>query len=113
MIKLREYIRQVLLETYIGGGSGSEYIIDPVMKFMDAASKEDPSGEELLVEPDYPDENNDSTEVEKEASGAAAVAGVTVPLGAGPTYPKKPKKKRKSATEVAGKAFGNAKPIKK
>lgn len=68
--------------------------------------------EDLLTEPDNPNEGEDR-ESEQEASGAAAVAGVTVPLGAGPTHPNRPRKKRKSATEVAGKSFGNAKPIKK
>ena len=68
--------------------------------------------EDLLTEPDNPNEGEDR-ESEQEASGAAAVAGVTVPLGAGPTHPNRPIKKRKSASEVAGKSFGNAKPIKK
>ena len=43
----------------------------------------------LLTEPDSPKEGVDETELEKEASVAAGVAGATVPLGAGPTYPQK------------------------
>jgi len=50
--------------------------------------------DELLVEPDSPNESNEA-DVENEASVATAVAGVTVPMGAGPTYPNK-RKKRKS-----------------
>ena len=45
----------------------------------------------LLLEPDDPDQEDGPDE----ASGAAAVAGVTVPLGAGPTYHNKPKKKQR------------------
>ena len=70
---------------------------------------EDLPPEDLLIEPDNPDLESE----QEEASLAGAVAGVTVPLGAGPTYPDKPRKKRKSPTRVAGKSFGNAKPIKK
>ena len=50
--------------------------------------------EELLGEPDDP-----SGQEEKEASVAAAVPGVTVPLGASPTFPKKSRKKRRSLSD--------------
>jgi hypothetical protein len=67
------------------------------------------SPDDLLGEPDDPGLDSE----QEEASMAGAVAGVTVPLGAGPTYPNKPRKKRKSPASSAGKSFGNAKPIKK
>ncbi len=88
-------------------------IRDYIRALLESKSdKEDSPREDLLTEPDNPDEGEDQ-EVEQEASVAAAVAGVTTPLGTGPTDPKKSRRKRKSATEVAGKSFGNAKAIKK
>ena len=60
----------------------------------------------IITEPD----NSEGPESE-EASGAAAVAGVTTPLGTGPNYPKK-SKKRKHPAAVASKNFANARPVK-
>lgn len=65
------------------------------------------SKKELITEPDSSEESE-----ENEVSVAANVAGVTTPLGAGPTYPKKYRDKRKSPASVAGRSFGNAKPKK-
>jgi len=48
--------------------------------------------EEVLGEPDLSSEEEHERE---EQAVASAVAGVTTPLGTGPTYPDKPKKKRK------------------
>jgi hypothetical protein len=70
-------------------------------------SDDDKETDDLLTEPDESDE-----EPEQEASVSSGVAGVTTPLGTGPTYPDKPKKKRLSPAAAAGKAFGNAKPAK-
>lgn len=67
--------------------------------------------EKLLTEPDETSGREDDSE--DEASVAAAVAGVTTPLGTGPTYPVKSKKKKKTPAEVAGSAFGGAKPRKR
>ena len=78
-----------------------------IRKILSEAESKD-----LLTEPDLPEET-DAVDREQEASVAAAVPGVTVPLGAGPTHPKKSRKKRKSPADVAGRSFGNAKPIKK
>ena len=62
----------------------------------------------LLTEPD----ENDDGEPEKEVAVAGSVAGVTTPLGTGPTYPDKPKRKKRSPAAAAGSAFGGAKPVK-
>jgi len=73
----------------------------------------------LLTEPDYsPDEDDDpklgkkSSEDKKKKEqsmvGGGAIAGVTTPLGTGPTYPDKGKKS-KSAWEVSARAYGKAK----
>ena len=48
--------------------------------------------EEILAEPD---ETNQEEHDQEEQSMAGAVAGVTTPLGTGPTYPDKLKKKHK------------------
>ena len=48
--------------------------------------------EEVLGEPD---ESAEDTREKEEQAIASAVAGVTTPLGTGPTYPDKPKKNRK------------------
>jgi len=63
---------------------------------------------ELITEPDIPEDSDEDQETE--ASVAANVAGVTTPLGSGPTYPDKKNNKRKTPADVAGRAFGNAKP---
>jgi hypothetical protein len=70
--------------------------------FMEASEKE----AELLVEPDEnEDRDDDPTD---EFSGAAAVAGYTLPLGASnhPTT-------LKQRGDIAGTGFGGAKPVKK
>ena len=66
---------------------------------------------EILGEPDInPDRDNEDSD---EASGSAAVSGPLTPLGTGPTYPDKPKKKPKTPAEITGRAFGGAKPVRK
>lgn len=86
---LREYVRRVLERTQCTrSGGGSTCFTAPGVT-IDA----DDSGDHLLTEPDEPDK--EESEETEEASVAGAVAGVTVPLGAGPTYPDMPKKKRK------------------
>ena len=71
---------------------------------------EEAQEKELITEPDDTEGREESAE--DEASVAANVAGVTTPLGTGPTYPRKTKDKRKSPAAVAGSAFGGAKPVK-
>ncbi len=72
------------------------------------SEEENSDDDKLLTEPDETEGRE-----EDEVSVVANVAGVTTPLGTGPTYPDKPAKKRKSAAEVAGRSFGNAVPVKK
>ena len=52
----------------------------------------------------------------EEGSGAGAVAGAIVPLGAGPTYPapdrRSPKRARSETAKAVGRAFGGASPKK-
>jgi len=52
--------------------------------------------EELLTEPDEPE----GTTEENEVSTVASIAGVTTPLGTGPTYPKGRRKKKKEKAPV-------------
>ena len=69
---------------------------------------------EVLGEPDLSSEDEREHEDEDEQSVSGAVAGVTTPLGTGPTYPNQPRgKKKMTPAQAAGSAFGNAKPIKK
>lgn len=74
----------------------------------------------VLTEPDYTkpasarvQKDTDETD---EVSGAAAVAGASVPLGyspeGSPRSSSEVRKKRKSVTDAIGRAFGGAKPIK-
>ena len=72
------------------------------------SEKEDPDTKDLLTEPDEFDGRE-----EDEVSVVTNIAGVTTPLGAGPTYPDKPGKRRKSPVQVAGRSFGNAVPLKR
>lgn len=65
---------------------------------------------EVLGEPDInPDRDSEDSD---EASVSAMVSGPITPLGTGPTYPDKPKKRPKSPAEITGRAFGGAKPVK-
>lgn len=68
-----------------------EFIKNLILSEQAAEEKDD----ELLTEPD---ENHDREKGVEEFSGAAAVAGVSTPVGTGPTHPstrKRKKKKRK------------------
>lgn len=68
-------------------------------------------GDDLITEPDGIEQ--EGMDYEMEQSVAGAVAGATVPLGAGPNYPNLSSKKPKSPADVSGRAFGGAKPVKK
>lgn len=70
----------------------------------------EPREDKLLAEPDFSADASDADE-KSEQSVAGAVAGVTTPLGAGPTYPNTGKK-RKPAWQAASSGFGRAKPKK-
>lgn len=63
---------------------------------------------DLLVEPDASNEDDDEAQ---EQSVAASIAGVTTPLGTGPTYPNaaSKKKKCKSPAAAAGGSYGGGK----
>tara|TARA_Y100000310_G_scaffold289026_1_gene315132 strand:- start:337 stop:591 length:255 start_codon:yes stop_codon:yes gene_type:complete len=75
MRKLRLFVREVIREMYV----------------HEDEEPERTKNEKLLGEPDFPPEIE---ECEHEAS-VAGIAGVTTPLGTGPTYPAGPKKKKK------------------
>tara|TARA_Y100000310_G_C19987208_1_gene492470 strand:+ start:93 stop:446 length:354 start_codon:yes stop_codon:yes gene_type:complete len=107
---LRNYIRALIIETH------------------DDKSDDSEDDENLLLEPDFveaddaggpmkPDkEGADSTLAKKkcEISTVASIAGVTTPLGTGPTYPNGTKRrKKKSLDRTVGDAFGGARPVKK
>ena len=66
------------------------------------------SQDKLLTQPDFTEE-----EEADEQNVVANIAGVTTPLGTGPTYPSKQRIKRKSPAKAAGDAFGGARPPKK
>ena len=78
--------------------------MDLLRKFIRAVisesddDKKDKKSKHLLTEPDDPDTHGDRSP-EEEMSVVASIAGVTTPLGTGPTYPdggnKKKKKKKK------------------
>jgi hypothetical protein len=61
----------------------------------------------ILGEPDFPDDDDTSSQDPEEASGSAAVAGVVTPLGTDSSYPND--SKRRSPAAAAGSAFGGAK----
>ena len=68
---------------------------------------------EILAEPDLSAEDERAEEEPEEQSVVSSIAGVTTPLGTGPTYPAPPKKKKKkSPAEANGSGFGGAKPLK-
>jgi hypothetical protein len=100
-------MRETLLRSYI------QLVLEMKDK-DDNEKKKSKKVKNLLVEPDETKERNDAdTETEVSAGG---VAGVSVPLGAGPHYPApdSPAVKRiKKQIDVVGRAFGNAKPNKK
>jgi hypothetical protein len=98
MTMLREYIRHLLWESMKGHHNPE----DP----GDSGEKE--KQDDLLLEPDIvmdPEKETDEQNV------VANIAGVTTPLGTGPTYPAKSKrKKKKSLVQAVGDAFGGARP---
>ena len=80
------------------------HLIRTLIREMNEGEEKD---EKLLTEPDdVPDRDEDTEEaadasvpgcpgVPKEASAVASIAGVTTPLGTGPTYPGASKKRKK------------------
>jgi len=71
---------------------------------------------EILAEPDLSSEDEREKD-SSEQSVVSSIAGVTTPLGTGPTYPinrkRSPEKnKKRSPAEVNGAAFAGAKPVK-
>ena len=105
---LREYIRKYLeLKEVTGkvvykgapttsiGGLSTSVSLTGGGAFSGSFENDDQDDDSLLVEPDDPSEKSEDADLEQEASVAAAVAGVTTPLGTGPTYPDRPKKKKK------------------
>lgn len=83
------------------------------VKWMLEIADEDSEEKDLLLEPDASPGKDPS---KTEQSVCAGVAGVTTPLGTGPTYPdspsrKKAKKAKKSSAAAAGGSYGGAKPL--
>ena len=77
------------------------YIRESLRALLEADDDDDDG---LLVEPDdHPGEGTEENTI-----GAGGIAGVTAPLGAGPTYPDKPKAKKKprKKSDIDTKAFG-------
>ena len=93
---MQKLIKQFILETLFEGKEEEAHL--------------EPRDDNLLVEPDFSADEADAEE-KIEQSVAGAVAGVTTPLGAGPTYPNKGKK-RKPAWMAASSGYGRAKPKK-
>ena len=93
---LKEYIN-LLLKTELKKSGVT--VKGSALKFM-KNDDEAAAPDNLLVEPDDPDFKEEKSP--NEASGAGAVAGVTVPLGAGPTYPSRQKKKRRQRKKSSG-----------
>ena len=77
---------------------------DSIAWILEGKEKDPP--ENILLEPDD-NEGNEADEV-----SAGGVAGVSVPLGAGPHYPNEEPPGRQPSWVVSGKAFGGAKPSK-
>ena len=94
---MQKLIRQFILESIKEAEEEDEAHIEP-------------RDDDLLVEPDFSADETDAEE-KTEQSVAGAVAGVTTPLGTGPTYPNKGKK-RKPAWMAASSGYGRAKPKK-
>ena len=88
---------------------------DPYGPFVNALPAESDAEDEdkpdnLLLEPDIA---LDPAKEKDEQSVAANIAGVTTPLGTGPTYPAKSRRrKKKSVVQAVGGAFGGARPAK-
>ena len=94
---MQKLIRQFIIET-----------LESAENEAHIESRED----KLLAEPDFSADESDAGEKsEVSAAGAGAVAGVTTPLGTGPTYPDSGKK-RKPAWKAASSGFGRARPKK-
>ena len=87
-----------------------QFILEAISEEKDEEAHVEPRDDELLVEPDFSADTADAEE-KSEVSVAGVVAGVTTPLGTGPTYPNKGKK-RKPAWQAASSGFGRAKPHK-
>ena len=89
---------------------------DQSLEKMRSKKKDDDAPDDLLTEPDDMDECPKSNEVSAISTGGGAlqstgaIRGVTTPLGTTSIYPskqkKKPKSKRKAATDVNARAFG-------
>lgn len=77
------------------------YIRESLLALLEAKDDKDDG---LLIEPD--DISGEQTEENTIAGGG--IVGVTAPLGAGPTYPDKPKVKKKlrKKSDIDTKAFG-------
>ena len=70
--------------------------------------------QEIIGEPDFPDDEDGDEKDKEEASTAGGIAGVITPLGTGPDgYVEDRGPGYRSPAAAAGSAFGGAKPYKK
>lgn len=89
-----------------------QFIIETLKKEEDESEAHvERRDDDLLVEPDFSADTMDAEQKADEVSVAGAVAGVTTPLGTGPTHPNKGAK-RKPAWMAASSGYGRAKPKK-
>ena len=93
-----------------------QFILETILERKTQDSVERPA-DKLITEPDDPESSFETKKGLKndpkknEVSVAGAVAGVTTPLGTGPTYPNKGKRKIKPVWEPTARAFGGAVPV--
>lgn len=103
-----------------GGAMGGGILVEPDGASSDGVTDsmgsdgEIDSGDGCGEVEDCERENDEEMD---EGSGAGAVAGAIVPLGAGPSYPaperRKPSEGRRDTARAIGRAFGGASPVRK
>ena len=110
---LREYIREILLmEQNDPMFTSTSAAPPPPPKIVkpkgcpmdeDDVDPEEKDVENLLTEPDASDDDE-----QREQNVVANISGVSTPLGTGPTYPRRRKKKKQKPNTIFG-AFGGGK----
>ena len=87
-----------------------QFVAETIAETGKKEARIEPRDDELLTEPDFSADEVDAEE-KIEVSVAGSVAGVTTPLGTGPTYPHRGAE-RKPTWAAASSGFGKAKPHK-
>lgn len=88
-----------------------QFILESIAEAKEEEAHIEPRDDGLLLEPDFSADEADAEEKQDEVSVSGAVAGVTTPLGTGPTHPDKGAK-RKPARMAASSGYGRAVPKK-